>query len=63
MIMRAHDEAIKLRGLAQYLERKEPRFVRGDNPENETCLACGKHVRNHFGGTEKRCFAREGNDQ
>jgi hypothetical protein len=31
------------------------RFQRGDDPHNELCLFCDKHIRQHFGGTEYRC--------
>ena len=35
------------------------RFDRGDDPTNEVCLNCGRHVRNHYGGTEYRCCPKE----
>lgn len=28
-------------------------------PEHETCIACGKHISQHFGHTEYRCQPRE----
>lgn len=32
------------------------KFIRGQDPVNETCLGCGKHIRYHYGGTEYRCY-------
>jgi len=31
-------------------------FKRGDDPSNETCLICKKHVSKHFGMAEYRCY-------
>ncbi len=33
-----------------------PAFKRGDDPANEICLFCSKHISKHYGGTEYRCF-------
>jgi hypothetical protein len=37
-------------------------FDRGDDPANEICKSCRKHIRNHYGGTEYRCYPKQGGD-
>ena len=34
-------------------------FRRGSDLFNEWCLSCDKHVRDHYGGVEHRCYPRE----
>jgi hypothetical protein len=43
-----------------WTDRVIPRFVRGADPHNEMCLACGRHISQHYGrghliGEPPRC--------
>lgn len=33
-------------------------FCRGDDPTDETCLRCDKHISRHYGGEEYRCYPK-----
>jgi len=43
--------------LEQHLEGPD-RFIRNE-PGGERCVKCGKHIREHYGGTEYRCYPKE----
>lgn len=46
---------------SRHPRRGEPTFLRQDSADRavfEVCGGCGKHVRDHYGGTEYRCYPR-----